>query len=229
MSPSRSEIESILSQGKRICIIGTGGFGREVLCCLMEVIKHYGLRIEDIACFMVSDEDYKDTSVMGLPIYRRSTFDPALFAVVVAVGNPQIRKRAVENFPANTQYVTVIHPTAILSDWVELGEGSIVTAGTILTCAIKIGKHAQLNLHTTIGHDCIIGDYFTTAPAANISGNCTIGECVYFGTNAAVRQGINICSNVTIGMGAIVVKPITTPGVYVGVPAHPLEKNKNKV
>jgi shikimate 5-dehydrogenase len=40
---------------KKICILGAGGFGREVLCCLIDEIKTTKLKIEEIACFMVSD------------------------------------------------------------------------------------------------------------------------------------------------------------------------------
>ena len=57
-----------------------------------------------------------------------------------------------------------------------------------------------------------------SAPGAKISGNCEIGECVYFGTNASVRQKIKICDNVIIGLNAGVVKNINEPGVYAGVP-----------
>ena len=39
----------------------------------------------------------------------------------------------------------------------EIGAGSIITAGCIITTNIKIGKHSHLNLHTTIGHDCELG------------------------------------------------------------------------
>lgn len=88
-----------------------------------------------------------------------------------------------------------------------------------MTCQIKIGDFAQLNLGTTIGHDCIIGDFFTTAPSVNISGICNIGKKVYFGTSAAIRQNLKVCDNVNIGMGAMVVKDITEPGTYVGIPA----------
>ena len=69
-----------------------------------------------------------------------------------------------------------------------------------------------------------MGDFFTTAPSANISGNCNFGDCVYFGTNSAVRQGVKICDNVTIGMGGVVVKDITEEGVYIGNPLKKLEK-----
>jgi len=47
---------------------------------------------------------------------------------------------------------------------------------------------------------------------------------VYFGTNSCVRQKITICDNVTIGMGGVVVKNITEPGVYIGNPVQKLVK-----
>jgi sugar O-acyltransferase (sialic acid O-acetyltransferase NeuD family) len=214
----------MIDNEKRICIWGTGGFGREVLCCLIDVIATTNLKIENVACFMVSDEHFKETKIMGVDVIQQSKFDPNLFNVVVAIGDPSSRKRLVESLPTQTTYATIIHPSVVISDWVKIGEGSIITAGTILTCNIKIGKHAHLNLHTTIGHDCIMGDFFTTAPAANISGNCDFGDCVYFGTNSSVRQGVKICDNVTIGMGSVVVKDITEAGVYIGNPLKILEK-----
>ncbi|NOT76634.1 MAG: acetyltransferase [Cyclobacteriaceae bacterium] len=208
---------------KKICILGFGGFGRETLCCLMDTLPSE-TKIEDVACFMGPDEHIKEKKILGADVIPLSQFDPAKYDVVIAIGDPQIRKKMVEALPANTTFATIIHPTVVKSKWVEIGEGSIITAGVILTCNIKIGKHAHLNLHTTIGHDCNIGDFFTTTPAVNISGNCTFGDFVYFGTNASVREKITICSNVTIGMGGVVVKSIDTEGVYVGNPLKRMEK-----
>ena len=210
----------------RICIFGAGGFGREVLCCLIDSIATINLKIEEIVCFMVSDEHFKESKIMGIDVIPQSSFEPDKYNVVVAIGDPILRKKIVNNLPEQTKYTTIIHPSAIISEWVEIGEGSVITAGSVLTCNIKIGKHAHLNLQTTIGHDCVIGDFFTTAPAANISGNCQFGNCVYFGTNSAVKQGIKISDNVTIGMGGIVVKDICEEGVYIGNPLKKIEKTK---
>lgn len=211
---------------KKICIFGTGGFGREVLCCIIDIFKKKNFRIEyinHIACFMVSDEHYKENTIMGIEVIKQSCFNPLLYDVVIAIGEPSIRKTIVDSLPSNTTYATIIHPSAIISKWVNIGEGSIITANTILTCNITIGKHAHLNLNTTIGHDCIIGDYITTAPATNVSGNCNIGNGVYLGTNSSIKQGINICNDVTIGMGAVVVKDIIQKGVYVGNPSKQIK------
>jgi serine acetyltransferase len=46
-----------------------------------------------------------------------------------------------------------------------------------------------------------------------------LGEKVYLGTNASIREGIHVCGDVTIGMNAAVVKNIYDAGVYAGVPA----------
>ncbi len=214
----------MINNEKKICIFGAGGFGREVLCCLIDKIASTEFKIEEIACFMVGDEYYKNPTLMGIEVIPQSQFNPSLFNVVVAIGDPTLRKIAIENMPKATTYTTIIHPTAVISKWVEIGEGSIITAGTIITCNIKIGKHAHLNLNTTIGHDCLIGDFFTTAPSTSISGKCNFGDCVYFGTNSSVRERVNICNNVTIGMGGVVVKDISEEGVYIGNPLRKLEK-----
>jgi sugar O-acyltransferase (sialic acid O-acetyltransferase NeuD family) len=138
------------------------------------------------------------------------------------VGDPLVRKKIVESLPEETVYASIIHPRAVLSEWVEVGAGSIITAGTIVTCQVHLGQHTHLNLHTTVGHDCSFGDYFTTAPGVNVSGNCQFGNGVYIGTNACVREGIKIIDNVTVGMGAVVVKDITDSGVYIGNPCKKL-------
>ncbi|MCE2027912.1 acetyltransferase [Sessilibacter corallicola] len=209
---------------KKYCIYGTGGFGREVLACLTDLLSSTGSNTKDNAVFMVADQFYNQPSVMNVPVIKESEFTADKYKVIIAVGDPHARKNIVEHLPQNTEYTTLIHPSAVVSQWVEIGEGSVITAGVIITCNINIGRHAHLNLHSTVGHDCNIGDYLTTAPGTNISGNCTLGDCVYFGTNSSVRQGARICDNVTVGMGAVVVKDIDEPGTYIGNPLKKLEK-----
>ena len=211
---------------KKIGIIGAGGFGKETLCCLIDSIASTSLKIADMAAFIVDDVhfDAENAVVLGIPVIPLSKFEPKKYDVVVAIGDPLSRKAIIDKLPKKTTFTTIIHPTASISKWVEIGEGSIIAAGVVLTCDIKIGKHAHINLQTTIGHDCTMGDYFTTAPAANISGHCIFGDRVYIGTNASIRQSIMICSDVTIGMGGVVTKNIAESGVYIGNPLKKLEK-----
>jgi sugar O-acyltransferase (sialic acid O-acetyltransferase NeuD family) len=190
-------------------IIGAGGFGREVYQSLP-------IGEQNKTSFFVHDEFYKQNDESIFPL---SKLDINEYEVIVAVGDPSDRKKIIESLPENTKFFTHVHESVIIMDKnVEIGEGSIICAGSIITTNVKIGKHAHLNLQTTVGHDTAIGNFFTTAPGVKISGNCTIGNCVYFGTNSSVREKIKICDKVTIGLNGGVVKDVTEEGVYVGVP-----------
>ncbi len=191
-------------------IVGAGGFGREVYWSLNPIERANTV-------FFVDDEYWDGSDEKILPLSR---FESDKFELVVAIADSLHRERIVNSLPKNTKYCTHIHPTAqIQGEDVTIGEGSIVCAGSIITTNVKIGKHAHINLITTIGHDCVIGDYFTTAPGVQISGNETIGNNVYFGTRSCIKQKLSVCDNVIIGMNAGVVKNITEPGTYVGTPA----------
>ena len=195
----------------KYAIIGAGGFGREVY----HQMKHSVFGETD---FYVDDEYATDK------IKPMSSIDITTCKVLVAIGDPHKRQAVVSRLPENTEFFTFVHRSVIMpDDDIVIGEGSIICAGAILTTNIKIGKHAQLNLQTTIGHDCEIGDFFTTAPHVAISGNCKIGDRVYFGTNSCVKEKISICDDVTIGLNAGVVKNIADPGTYIGTPCHKIK------
>lgn len=191
-------------------IVGAGGFGREI---------YWELSKEDRKdCVFFVDEQYYDGK--DIKIKCISDFNPNEYELVVAIADSNIREKIVNSLPKNTKYFTHIHHSAQIHDPnVTIGEGSIICAGTIITTNVKIGKHSHLNLLTTIGHDNIIGDYFTTAPGVQISGNCNIGNRVYFGTRSCNRQKTIICDDVIIGLNSGVIENINKPGVYVGTPA----------
>lgn len=185
-----------------LAIIGSGGFGKEVELWA----KQSGY---ESTIFYVSDEICKDEQPLSsLPIFIPS---------IIAIGNPQARQKIDQQVQSKGM---VIHTTAITSAY---NVGMILCPYAIITTNVKIGKHLHMNLHSDIGHDCIIGDYVTLAPGARISGKCEIGNCVYIGTNAMIREGAKVCDNVTIGAGSVVLKDITEPGVYVGIPAKKIK------
>jgi sugar O-acyltransferase (sialic acid O-acetyltransferase NeuD family) len=195
-------------------IVGAGGFGREVYWSLS-----LAERVNTV--FFVDEQYYDGKDPLILPL---SKFNPDEYDLVIAIADPKDRERIVNSLPKNTNYFTHIHPTAQLhGPDIIIGEGGIICAGSIITTNVKIGKHCHINLITTIGHDCVIGDYFTTAPGVQISGNETIGDRVYFGTRSCVKQKITICDDVIVGMNAGVVKNIIEPGTYTGTPAKKIK------
>ena len=195
----------------KIAIIGAGGFGREVYHQIIDCMDYTS---EDVKIF--------DDNKIGYD--KIKDINTSEYLILVAVGDPLIRRKIVESLPQDAKFFTFIHESAqIIDKSIKISEGSIICAGAILTTNITIGKHAHINLNTTIGHDCEIGDYFTSTPGVNISGNCIIGDNVYLGTNASIREKIKIANNTIIGLNSGVVKHITENGVYIGSPAKKIK------
>lgn len=188
-------------------LVGYGGHAREVM----------GQMGVTLTCFV--DDEYVVEGTQPL-----SKFNPQEYALMVAVADSKDRFDIVQRLPKETKYFTWVHPTAlIMGDDVEIGVGSFIGAYSILTSNIKLGKHAILNRGNHIGHDCVIGDYFSAMPGSIVSGNVIINDCVYMGSNSSIREKITICGNVTIGLNAGVVKDINESGTYVGVPVKKIK------
>ena len=183
-------------------LIGNGGHAREVM-------GQMGVKLDRFV-----DDQYVDEETFPI-----SKLDPEKHAVMIAVADSKDRFDIAQRLPKGIQFFNFIHPTALIMDNVEIGEGSFIGAYSILTTNIKIGKHAILNRGNHIGHDCRIGDYFSAMPGAIVSGNVTIYGLVYMGNNSSIREKLSIHSLATIGMNSAVVKNIEDGGTYVGCPA----------
>ena len=187
-------------------LIGNGGHAREVMAQM-------GLKLTRFVDDKFVNED-------SLPI---SQFDPTKHVAMVAIANSKDRYDMVKKLPKETQFFTFIHPTALIMEDVEIGEGSFIGAHSILTTNIKIGNHAILNRGNHIGHDCRIGSYFSAMPGSIVSGDVTIYSLVYMGTNSSIREKLSVHSLSTIGMNSAVIKNIEDSGTYVGCPAKKIK------
>jgi sugar O-acyltransferase (sialic acid O-acetyltransferase NeuD family) len=198
---------------KKIAIIGYGGFAREIACNLKKGTYN----------FFVNKQYINSDNISILKPLEE--IDINNYSALVAIGNPLLRKKIIESLPFGIEHYTFIDKRAILldKDTINIGEGSIITAGTVITTNINIGKFSHLNLNTTVGHDSNLGDFLTTTPGVHISGEPNIGKYTYFGCGAVVKNKINICDNVIVGMNSVVNKDITESGVYVGAPVKKIK------
>lgn len=215
---------------QQIAVYGAGGFGREV-AWLVEVCNQNGAAYEAV-CLVDDNEDHRGQVLNGLPVLGleavRQRFPQA--RIVTAVGAPRTRQILVEKAAAaGFAFETIIHPGVERSQWIEIGEGTVICAGNILTTNIVLGRHVQINLDCTIGHDVIMEDYSTLAPGVHVSGWVHLGQRVYVGTGAVIINGTEerplvIGDDAVIGAGACVTKSVPAGLTVVGVPARPLER-----
>ena len=218
---------------KKIAIYGASGFGREV-AWLIQSCKDE----RKVVCFIDDDEKKQGTTINQIPIF---SFTQTLSGhpdarIIAGVGIPKVREKLMTNaMQAGFEFDTVIHPETKMSEWVEIGKGTVICAGNILTTNIQIGEHVQINLSCTIGHDVILGDYTTVSPGVHISGCVHCGKRVYIGTGAVIINGtshdpIIIGDDAIIGAGACVTKSIQSGQVWGGGTSQTAEirqKNEN--
>lgn len=208
---------------KNLIIIGASGFGKEV-AWLVERINIVS-PTWNIIGYLDDNASLHGTRLGGYPILgdcaKASAYTQAYF--VCAIGSATIRRAVVsrlESVVPSPLYATLIDPSVMISSRVEIGVGSVICAGSILTVDIKIGRHVIVNLDCTIGHDAVISDYVTLYPSVNVSGLVSIGACVELGTGVQVIQGKTIGSEAIVGAGAVVVRDLPERCTAVGSPAR---------
>lgn len=206
---------------KNLYIIGAGGFGREVAWLVerINVINPTWV----LQGFIDDNQELWGTEIDGYPVMGGIAWLASQEEswCVCAVGAARTRKKIIEKASeySNIHFATLVDPTVQMSRRIEIGEGTIICAGCILTVDIKIGKHVIVNLDCTVGHDAVISDYVTLYPSVNVSGITEIGACAELGTGMQIIQGKSVGNGSIIGAGAVVVRDIPDNCVAVGSPA----------
>jgi sugar O-acyltransferase (sialic acid O-acetyltransferase NeuD family) len=207
----------------RIAVYGGGGFAREV-AWLAEACGH------EVVCFIDDDPSkigrtLNDIRVLSIE-EAASAFTDA--HVAAAIGSPKTRETVTRRAEQHGfRLATLVHPRVERSRWVTFGDGAVICAGNILTTNITIGRHVQINLDCTIGHDVIMDDFATLAPGVHVSGWVTLGRRAYVGTGASIINGTEdrplvIGEDAVVGAGACVTRSVDPGVTAVGVPAKPL-------
>ena len=187
---------------KDLIIIGASGFGREVAWLVERINKNNPEW--NLLGFLDDNQELQEKNINGYPILgtSNSIVDYPETFFVCAVGASKTRKTIIDKVKGlNTaaKFATLIEPSAEISSLVEIGEGSIICAHTIITVNIEIGAHVIINLDCTIGHDAILEDFVTLYPSVNVSGITHIGYCVELGTGTQIIQG-KMIGNIPLSM-----------------------------
>lgn len=188
-----------------ITLYGAGGHCKVVRDILEAIGESVG---------QVVDDNPAVTEIMGRPCSLPSKdYD----RVIITIGNCNIRKRIAEKIEVK-EFISAIHPQAIVSKYATVGHGTVVMQGGIVQAGTYIGNHCIINTKASVDHDCRVADFVHIASGATVCGEVTIGECTWIGAGAVIKQCINIGKNCMIGAGAVIVHDVPDNAVVVGNP-----------
>jgi len=217
----------------KIVIWGSGGISRETAFLIEEINRFSGETRYEILGFIEKDDRNKGRMVSGYPILGTYEIlnDMDCDGYIVPAGNPELKRKLVEEevqkVNRELEAFNLIHPSVVMrEDYITLGIGNIIGAGTVLTTDIVIGNYNLINLNCTIGHDVQIGDFNVINPLSAVSGGVRIGNSNLIGTGVSIIQNITIRDHITVGAGAVVVRHIDEAGIYAGIPAKRIGKEE---
>ena len=151
------------------------------------------------------DDNEQLTNLSGYPIWSPSLINEKI-DLLISIGNNEIRRKIAETLPVN--FVTLAHPSAIISPTATLDSGSVVMQGAILQSDVKVGKHVIVNTAASIDHECVLADYVHVSPNSTLCGNVSVGEGTWIGAGSVILPGVTIGKWCTIGAGSVVAKDI---------------------
>lgn len=201
---------------KSIAILGASGHGK-VLAELAELNGYERIEFYDdawpVKCKLEHWSIIGDTNDLFANL---SGYD----ACVVAIGNNAIRlSKLLLLRDKQAPLVSLIHPSATVSAYSQLGAGSVVMANAVVNPFAQLGVGCIVNTGSVVEHDCVLGDTVHLSPNSVLAGGCQLGECVWIGIGALTRQLVKIGANATIGAGAVVIQDIPNDCIAIGVPA----------
>lgn len=173
---------------------------------IIDILNASGHSVEGLV-----DDDDSVNELLGYPVFHNET---TLSPVIISIGNNKIRKNISEKLVAC--FGVAIHPGAIVSDSVTIGNGSVVMQGAIIQSCSAIGEHCIVNTAVSVDHECIIGNYVHLSPHSTLCGNVKIGEGAWIGAGSVILPGVNIGCWSVIGAGSVVSKDIPDRVLAVG-------------
>lgn len=206
----------------KIIILGNGGHSK-VIQDIISSLKNHKI-------IAILDEKYEceksENGIIHAPFSSIKNLMGNDVRTVIAIGDNSTRKKIVSKLKLrDEQYISIIHPSAIISESATIGNGTVVMPKSVINADAKIGSHCIINTGSIVEHDNMIGDYSHVSPNSTLTGNVTLCEGVHIGASVTLIPGIRVGEWSVIGAGSTVIQNIPSYSKAVGSPTRIINHN----
>lgn len=183
---------------KKVIVIGAGGHAK--------VIADIIIKSGDEFIGFLDDNIPEGTEILGYKvlgkindiqkIHNQNKNENQEIYFAIGIGNNKLRKEIFEN--NKVKYYTAIHPSSIIALDVNIGEGTMISANTVINVSTKIGKCCIINTGSILEHDNRIEDFVHISTGVVLAGTVKVGKLSYIGSGVSIKHNIDIEENTSI-------------------------------
>ncbi|MBC2845339.1 acetyltransferase [Winogradskyella flava] len=213
---------------KNILIYGASGHSKMIVDILH---KKNDYRIVGFAdCYKSTNDSICGYKILGdfnalKEIINKYNVD----GIIICIGDNYTRQNLYNNIikvAPNVEFISAVHPSAIIAEHINIPEGTVIMAGVIVNANSKIGRFCILNTRSSLGHDSEMHDFSSIASNVTIGGNVKIGHCSAICLSTTVIQNIVIGDNTVVGAASLVLKSIDNNKLAYGNPINTIKERK---
>ena len=205
---------------KNLVIIGAGGSAKEILW-LIDDLNDQACEINFLG-FVDPLAPGRTGNLCDRPILGGWDDVPSgNVYFVCAIGSPHARKKeCLEAESRGWRPLTLIHPTAIISKFSSIGEGTAVAARAVVGPDSKIGRHSTLNFGAFVGHDASVGAFCVLSPNACVLGHALLEDGVFMGASSTINVRCKMGPGSRLGASSFLMASLPGGASAIGVPAR---------
>lgn len=205
---------------KKVIVVGSGGHAKVIIDILheMNVFQIIGITSNSIT---------KGETFFGYPVLGDDEclkeFSPNEYQIAIGLGGYRDNNLRDSVYSKTKKlgfnFVNAIHPSAVISKTVNIGEAVVIFPGVTLNTEVSIGNNSIVATGSTIDHETIIGNNVLVSAGVTVGAYTEIMDNALLALGSKIISGVKIGKKAIVAAGAVVVNDVSENDIVFGIPA----------